>query len=70
MHGYTAEGVYTVTLTVTGPEGSDSETKVNYITVSAASGNINAGFTANPTSGVKPLTVQFTDISTSVSGSN
>ncbi|MHA2282672.1 MAG: DNRLRE domain-containing protein [Promethearchaeota archaeon] len=30
---YTTAGTYTVSLTVTGPDGSDSETKVDYITV-------------------------------------
>jgi PKD repeat protein len=53
---------------VTGPEGSDVGSKANYITVSPPAGDIVAGFTAAPVSGVKPLSVQFTDISTSVSG--
>ena len=30
---YTTPGTYTVSLMVSGPDGSDSETKVNYITV-------------------------------------
>jgi hypothetical protein len=33
-HTYQNGGTYTVSLTVTGPGGSDAETKVNYITVS------------------------------------
>ena len=32
-HVYTAPGTYTVELTVSGPSGSDSETKVDYIVV-------------------------------------
>jgi PKD repeat protein len=32
-HIYTAGGVYTVTLTVSGPGGSDTEAKAGYITV-------------------------------------
>lgn len=68
MHGYSAAGLYTVSLTVTGLAGSDTETKADYINVSAPSGNIAAGFYATPNSGVKPLAVQFTDISTSTSG--
>ncbi|MFN0059932.1 MAG: S8 family serine peptidase [Planctomycetota bacterium] len=34
-HTYTAAGTYTVTLTVTGPGGSDAETKSGYIVVSS-----------------------------------
>ncbi len=30
---YASEGTYTVSLTVTGPDGSDNETKTNYVTV-------------------------------------
>ncbi len=36
-HTYTAAGIYTVTLTVTGPEGSDTQTRSSYIT--ATTGN-------------------------------
>jgi PKD repeat protein len=32
-YSYVAAGAYTVTLTVTGPGGSDTATKVNYVTV-------------------------------------
>ncbi|MEE9491727.1 MAG: UPF0182 family protein, partial [Dehalococcoidia bacterium] len=32
-HTYQSAGIYTVSLTVTGPAGSDTETKTNYITV-------------------------------------
>jgi len=60
-HTYTQAGIYTVKLTVTGPGGSDTETKVDYITVSSAP---TASFTGSPTSGNAPLTVNFTDQST------
>jgi PKD repeat protein len=66
-HQYTHSGVYTVTLTVHEADGdSDAETKVSYVTV----GDIDpvANFTATPTSGSEPLTVQFTDASTSYDG--
>ncbi|MCP3917825.1 MAG: S8 family serine peptidase, partial [bacterium] len=37
-HTYTLQGNYTVSLTVTGPGGSDTETKTNYISVGAPPG--------------------------------
>ncbi len=60
-HQYTSAGTYTVKLTVTGPGGSDTETKVDYITVSDVPV---ADFSGSPTSGNAPLTVTFTDQST------
>ncbi len=61
---YNNPGVYTVSLTITGPEGSDTETKIDYITV------VNtppvADFTALPLNGDAPLNVQFTDTSSGV----
>ena len=61
-HNYPAVGSYSVTLTVTGPSGSDFEIKTNYITVGDSPPV--AGFSGTPTSGPKPLNVQFTDAST------
>jgi parallel beta-helix repeat protein len=58
-HVYSA-GVYTVTLSVSGPGGSDSETKVGYITVYEPP---TAEFSADPTSGPAPLTVDFINLS-------
>ncbi len=63
-HTYTAAGTYTVTLTATGPGGPNVETKTNLIVVGAAGAPPVAEFTANPRTGVPPLTVQFTDQST------
>ncbi len=60
-HTYTAAGVYTVTLTVRNAYGSDSETKVGFVT---AGGKPDADFTADERRGVKPFTVNFTDLST------
>lgn len=57
-HDYPTAGVYTVTLSVSGPTGSDTVTKSNYITVYEPA---LAGFTAGPTTGPAPLLVQFTD---------
>ncbi len=59
-HVYTSAGTYTVSLTVTGPGGSDTETKANYITVYDVPV---ADFSGSPTSGYAPLTVYFTDLS-------
>ena len=62
IHTYQDAGTYTVALTVTGPGGSDTETKVDYITVSTPAPV--ADFSGTPTSGDKPLDVTFTDEST------
>jgi PKD repeat protein len=63
-HTYDSPGVYTVTLTVANASGTDSETKVDYVTVDAVSVPPEAQFTGTPTSGTAPLTVNFTDQST------
>jgi PKD repeat protein len=61
-HVYAADGTYTVTLTVTTALGSDVATKTGYITI--APGPPIAAFSAAPTTGITPLTVNFTDQST------
>ena len=61
-HTYTSAGLYTVRLKVTGPGGSDTATRSNYINVSSPPPV--ADFTASPTSGNAPLTVQFNERST------
>jgi len=62
-HLYASEGTYTVSLTVTTSVDDSTETKTGYITVGAAVGPA-ASFTAEPTGGTAPLTVDFTDTST------
>ena len=58
-------GNYTVYMAVTGPGGMDYEVKVDYITVMEEPVPAPvAGFSATPTSGDAPLSVQFTDEST------
>lgn len=59
---YDAPGVYSVSLTVTGPGGTDTEIKLDYIEVIPTPPV--AVFSATPTQGTSPLTVGFTDEST------
>lgn len=64
-HSYAAAGLYSVSLTVTGPGGSNSITKPNLIQVNGAPPPAPvAAFNAAPLSGNVPLTVAFTDAST------
>ena len=60
-HTYSAAGQYTVGLTATNSAGSNTASKTNYVTVSAAPV---ANFSGTPTTGPAPLTVNFTDTST------
>lgn len=61
VHTYRLAGTYDVSLTVTGPAGSSTETKTGYITAAAFP---RARFTATPRVGTAPLTPVFTDQST------
>ena len=58
-HLYSGSGVYTVSLTVGGPGGSNTRVRTNYISVTAPPPV--ADFVATPTSGNVPLTVRFTN---------
>lgn len=60
---YMKEGTYTVSLTVSGPDGSDSEVKTGYITVGTGQAGKKpiALFTQDKYFGIAPLTVRFTD---------
>jgi photosystem II stability/assembly factor-like uncharacterized protein len=62
VHVYDSTGIYTVSLTVTGTEGSNGKTRRSYVTVTETSPA--ADFMAEPTSGTKPLRIQLTDRST------
>jgi uncharacterized protein (TIGR02145 family) len=64
QHTYQDAGSYTVQLTVSNSFGSDTETKTDYIQGNQTGYAPVAAFTANPTSGTAPLTVNFTDQST------
>jgi PKD repeat protein len=62
-HVYAAAGTYTVSLTAANGSGSNTATKVNYISVTTTPPAPVADFSASPTSGSAPLTVNFTDLS-------
>jgi gliding motility-associated-like protein len=63
---YANPGTYTVTLVVRNADGTNGITKTNYITVYPSP---SAAFTTNLTTGCVPVNIQFTDQSTSPSGS-
>lgn len=63
---YSQPGTYTVRLVVKNATGIDDEIKTNFITVFASP---SASFTANLTTACAPAAVQFTDHSTSPTGS-
>ncbi|NOT29954.1 MAG: PKD domain-containing protein, partial [Planctomycetes bacterium] len=58
-HVYDQVGTYAVTLTVSGPDGSDSATRTDLIVVSEPPPV--AEFLVSSTTGFAPMTVQFTD---------
>jgi PKD repeat protein len=60
-HTYTAPGTYTVSLTVSGPLGSDTKTKVDYITVGDTTPVLQAEFSASRQEGILPLETSFRD---------
>lgn len=61
---YSTAGVYSVNLTSTNAAGSSTKIAMDYINATNPINPPVANFTANTTSGVIPLTVQFTDLST------
>jgi len=62
-HDYTSAGDYTVSLTAYNAYGQDTDTKVDYISVTAGQPPV-AEFVGSPLSGNAPLDVDFTDQST------
>src|SRR5258705_5715621 len=65
-HLYGSAGTYTVSLTVTTAEGSNTQTRTDYIAVGSGPGTTppNALFSGTPTAGNAPLAGSFTDQST------
>lgn len=59
-HTYTAKGSYTVKLTVSGRGGTNTSTRISYVTVYDP---VVLGFWANTTSGLYPLAVMFNNYS-------
>lgn len=60
-HTYANAGTYTVRLTATNVNGSNTLTRTNYITVNNP--QLKASFTGTPLSGKRPLTIRFADSS-------
>lgn len=58
---YVRPGTYTVSLTVTGPAGSNTRTKTGYITAGTATSPLQAEFSASSRTGGIPRTVTFRD---------
>jgi|GEM_PF-1971159 len=59
VHAYIIEGDYSISLTVTGPGGVDTEVKTDYITVTTPHYPPEVSFSGTPTTGTAPLTVNF-----------
>jgi PKD repeat protein len=63
-HVYSDVGTFSVNLTATNADGSDTEQKLYYITTAAAPILPVPAFSANVTSGLVPISVQFNESST------
>jgi len=64
VHIYVNPGTYTVSLNASNADGSDTQTRDEYIKVTAIPlAPPTADFSGDPTSGVAPLTVTFSDLS-------
>jgi PKD repeat protein len=63
LHLYADSGTYTVSMTASNVNGSDTEIKLAYITVTEPPPGPTADFTFSPTTGEAPLDVSFVDAS-------
>ena len=59
-HAYADPGSYSVSLAVSGPGGSDTQMRTDYVTAYEI---VEAGFSGEPTEGVASLSVAFTNLS-------
>jgi len=66
VHTYLTPGVYDIALNASNSAGFDTYTSLGYINVTSATLPPVANFTGTPVTGVAPLTVTFTDLSTNV----
>jgi PKD repeat protein len=64
IYEYSSPGTYTVTLTASNLAGTGTEIKAGYIVMVLPTEAPVADFSASPTSGLAPLSVHFTDLST------
>ena len=64
LHTYTTGGIFTVSLNVTGPGGSNAHVKLDHI-VANVPGPLDVDFVANVTTGTAPLQVRFRAINVS-----
>jgi PKD repeat protein len=62
QYTYESGGSYTVNLSLTNSSGTNMTSRAGYISVTALPNGVD--FSATPTSGIIPLIVQFTDLST------
>lgn len=63
LHTYISKGTFDISLTVTGPGGTHTVTKQDFITVAETDNDLLAEFSAFPTKGNIPLLVRFNDLS-------
>jgi len=66
IHVFNETGVYSVSLTVSGPGGNNKISRKGYIVVSSEPEPLVAGFSLTPSEGMAPLAVQCMDNSTGI----
>jgi PKD repeat protein len=59
LHSYTTDGIFTVSLTASGPGGANVVTKLDLIVANVPNAALDVDFVTNLTTGPAPLTVRF-----------